>query len=322
MDGRLRGFLADLLGREPRDDIIDYLSKRGGDRLMGLGAKGEEELEEEYLALESQFPAPVAAGPRVIEIPGDDRCAALSRILAMDASRRSDVARFRKRRLRGELLQPEKVAAWVKARGAARGPKEKGPEAARVEGEKPPAWENRYAPDRLYYFDSGADVVRSAGLRPESPLAELKSIAVELSVMHNVWEEPHAATFVLTGIAPPVALARAEIYRNDLWPAETRALVIIDPTMPPSLPIRVLSDIREALLPVGTHRQTAMSKKHAELAVCGEIKRGEPGKPWAALLSEWNRNNPDWSYLERTAEVHFARDVRSAWARVTGRAWE
>jgi len=72
---------------------------------MGL-AQGEEELEEEYLALESQFPAPVPP-TQVIEIPGDDRCAALSRILAMDASRRSDVARFRNA-LRGELLQPEK----------------------------------------------------------------------------------------------------------------------------------------------------------------------------------------------------------------------
>jgi hypothetical protein len=316
-------FLTDLLGKPPRRDIVEYLSKRGAERLMGLGEKGEEELLDEYLALESQFPAPVTAGPRVIEIPGDDRLAALSRILAMDASRRSDVVDFRKRRLRGKLLEPEKVTAWVKAHGsAALGRERAGVEAAATRVEGLPAWENRYPANRLYYRDPTADVVRSAGLRPESPLAELKAIAAELSAVHNVWEEPRAATFILTGTPPSIPLARAEIYRNDLWPSETRALVIIDPVMPPSLPIRVLSDVREALLPVGTQRQTAMSKKHAELAVRGEMKRGEPGKPWAALLSEWNSEYPDWAYKDRTAEVHFARDVRSAWTRVTGREWK
>lgn len=323
MAENLGEFLSDLLGKPPRDDIIEYLSKRGADRLMGMGAEGEEELLDEYLALESQFPAPVTAGPRVLEIPGDDRLAALSRILAMDASRRSDVVDFRKRRLQGKLLEPEDVVAWVKAHGsAAHSRKRVGGEAAAARVEDPPTWENRYAPHRIYYFDSSADVVRSGGLRPESPLAELKAIAVELCAVHNVWEEPRAVTFVLTGTPPSIPLARAEIYRNDLWPAETRALVIIDPMMPPSLPIRVLSDVREALLSIGTQRQTAMSKKHAELAVWGEMKRGEPGQPWAALLDEWNSEYPDWSYEDRTAVIHFARDVRSAWTRVTGRAWE
>ena len=319
----LGAFLEDLLGREPRDDVTDYLSKRGLDGRIGKGAEAEDELVEEYLALESQFPAPVAAGPRVIVIPGDERCAALSRIIAMDASRRAEVTDFRQKHLKGRLLGADEVAGWVKARGsAAAGGKTTVEGSVAGVAQEPGAPKSRYAAGRLYYFDKQAQLVRSAGLRDSGPLSELKSISVGLCDAHNVWDEPHVATWLLTGAPPPIPLALAEIYRNDLWPAETRAVIVIDPMTPPGLPVRVISEAREALSPVVSQRQPTISRKHAELAVWGEIRRGEPRKPWAALLSEWNSEYPDWAYEDRTAEVHFSRDVRSAWVRVTGRAWE
>lgn len=323
MSKDLGAFLEDLLGRPPRDDIIEYLSKRGLDGHIGRDVEAEDELAEEYLALESQFPTPMAAGPRVIVIPGDERCAALSRIIAMDASRRADVADFRQKHLKGRLLGPEEVAGWVRARGSAAGGGKTTAEGS-VTGAAvgPGPLKSHYAPGRLYYFDKQAQLVRSAGLRDSGPLSELKAISVALCAAHNVWDEPNVATWLLTGTPPPIPLARAEIYRNDLWPAETRAVIVIDPMTPPGLPVRMISEAREALSPVVSQRQPTISRKHAELAVWGESRRGEPRKPWAALLSEWNSEYPDWAYEDRTAEVHFSRDVRSAWVRVTGRAWE
>jgi len=130
-------------------------------------------------------------------------------------------------------------------------------------------------------------VVRSAGLRWKVP-GRAQSIAVELSVMHNVWEEPHAATFVLTGIAPP-SPCPGEIYRNDLWRRD-KALVIID-LMPPSLPIRVLPISGGS--PSGRNSQT---DGHVEKArrTCrlwrDQTWRARKAMGCAAL--EWNRTTP------------------------------
>jgi len=68
--------------------------KRGLDGRIGKGAEAEDELVEEYLALESHVPGSRCRQGPVIVIPGDERCAALSGSFAMDASRRAEVTDF------------------------------------------------------------------------------------------------------------------------------------------------------------------------------------------------------------------------------------
>lgn len=318
----LNDFLKEILGRVPREDVVDYLQKQGKAELIKRGEKGEEKLLEEYIALESQFPGSEAA-PAVLDIPGDDRCEALSRILAVEAARRPDVAGFRSAHLNWKLLKPGSVSAWVKAHGqpvlGGKAPMNK----PRGKKTGPPAAPGSpYQAHRLYYYDPSGDTVHSAGLRPGSLLAELKAIATSLCAVHNIWDEPHVTTFILTGSPPPVPLARIELQKNLLWPSESRAIIVIDPILVPQLPFKVLACAKDVLLPDGEKRTKAISKKHLELAVWGEMKRGEPDKSWAVLLDEFNKEFPNWAYKDRTAEVHFARDVRSAWTRVTGRTWE
>lgn len=320
MERNLRRFLEDASGGTPREDILSYLERTGKARLLSSGEKGEEELIQEYQELEAQFPSDEQ--PTVVTIPGDRRCEALSRILALETARREDVVEFRRSHLKGKLLKADSVSSWVKAHGKPESRERKPKRDFRVsESPSPMVPSSQYKPHRLYYYDPPSDTVRSAPLHRGSPLAELKVIAASICEVHTVWTEPDVTTFILTADPPPVPLARIELEKNALWPAENRARIIIDPGIITQIPAKVLSEVRDALIPVGQKRTKALSKKHLELGVVGEVRRGERDKPWAVLLSEWNVEHPEWAYEGRTAEVHFSRDVRSAWCRVTGRTW-
>jgi hypothetical protein len=326
MDG-LRDALAEVLDREPQEDVVAYLEKKGMAGLLSRGEAGLDQLEDEYLELERQFPN--KGGVVVWDIQGDERSEALSRILAAEAGRREDVSAFRKNVLRGRLLEPEGVRAWVKSKSKpvrpSRASSSRG--SARLGGflaedsEKPPLTSPVNVRERLYFYDPEQEEVRSVGLYTGSPLVELKRLATELRKLHTVWDEPHIVNLILAGTVPPIPLARIELRKNMDWPAESRAHIVIDPATPPELPISVLHEVRQEVLPKGSKRTKSLSRKHLELAVFAERKRGEPDKPWAAMLSEWNTEVPDWAYKDKTAEIHFSRDVRAAWTRVTGKTW-
>lgn len=311
-------FLTAALGRGPQEDIVDYIEKKGLSELLEKGERGEDELIAEYLELEGQFGKRVE--PIVVEVPGDARCKALSRILAIEAARREDVFGFRQEYLKGKLLEPDKVSAWVKAHGR-KGVKAKAPKPRGTKQGQPFASPSPYQPHRLYCFDARTETVLSAGLWPGSPLVELKAVTNGLCSLHNAWDEPYVTNFILDGVPPPIPLARIELKKNPLWPAESRAFIIIDPITLPHLPIKILLEIRQEVLPKGSKRTKALSGKHLELAVVAEHKRGEAGRPWEDVVAEWNKEHPELAYRGESATMQFGRDARTAWTRVTGRGW-
>jgi hypothetical protein len=140
-------------------------------------------------------------------------------------------------------------------------------------------------------------------------------------VLYQAWEEAHIVSFILDGQAPPIPLARVELRKNPLWPAASRAYLVVDPAILPSLPYKVLFEIKQEVLPEGSKRMKPLSEKHLALAIVGEIKRGDLTRLWDELMDEWNEQHPDWPYRTSSAVVQFSRDCRTAWSRVIGRAW-
>lgn len=317
----LRTFLESALGRTPREDVVEYMDQKGMVAQLSKGDKGETTLLAEYHLLERQFHH---EPPTVIEVPGDDRCQALGRILAAEASRREDVIEFRKTYLIGKLLAPTAVVGWVKAKtkgGGGKDEKRTAPKASVVRQGQTKERPGQFAADRIYFHDTLNDNVCSVQLSGAAPLVDLKALVSELCLVHNVWSEPFVTDYVLTGAPPPVPLARIELQQNPLWPSESRMCLVIDPTMVSLLPFKIFVEAKD-ILPEGHRRKKALSSKHLELAVWGENKRAEPDKSWDMLLSEWNAQHPDWAYKAASAPVHFARDARAAWTKVTGRNWE
>lgn len=315
----LRAFLTSALGRSPWEDIVEYLDKKGFGAQIARGEKGEDKILSEYIELEKQFHG--EPDPTIIEIPGDARCKALGRILAIEASKREDVMEFRESYLKGKLLEPDKIGEWLKARrktsdhrvepsGKRKTSGSSGGQVAKQTRE--------FVVDRVYYQID--QTTHSVPIGKSKGLQDLKALVSDLCAVHNVWSEPYVTNYVLTGAPPPVPLARVELQRNPQWPAESRLCLVMDPNMAYKLPFDILTETKD-ILPEGHRRQKALSAKHLELAVWGEKKRAAPDESWDALLNEWNTQHPDWAYRSASAAVHLARDSRSAWVRVTGRKW-
>lgn len=312
---QLRDFLREALGKEPREDVAQYIENRNAVELLERGEDGEDAVLSMYLELERQFGD---REPRtVIEIPPDSRTKTLSQILALEAARIEDVVRFRSQHLKGKLLEPGRVANWVDARAS----KSKTSKAPARKGTRENSRQGRRATEWLQYYDPASEKIQSAEIHPGSPLEDLKGIAVGLAELYQAWEEPHVVTFILDGQPPPIPLARIELKKNPLWPAASRAVLVVDPITLPQLPYRVLSEIKQEILPEGSKRIKPLSEKHLALSIVGEIKRGDPARPWDELMSEWNKRHPDWAYRSSSAVVQFSRDCRTGWSRVAGRAW-
>lgn len=313
--GDLRAFLQEALGRAPDTEILDYLKQRGRSELLSEGVRGKNDLIAEYTELEARFGS---GAPAVIEIPGDARCRALSRILALEADRMEDVVRFRRERLKGKPLAPDQVVAWFK--GKAKPAKTE--ESSRSQKSKKAGAAEAPDAGHLSFFDPVSGKTLTVGFAEGSALEELKGIAAGLCHLYQVWEEARTVTYVLDGEAPAIPLARVELRKNPLWPAASRAYLVIDPVTLPQLPYKILYSMRREVLPKGSKRTKQLSAKHLELAVKAEEKRGKPDRPWDSMMEEWNNDHPEWPYSSASALVQFSRDCRAAWTRVTGREWE
>jgi hypothetical protein len=110
----LNDFLTEIIGRVPREDVVDYLQKQAKAELIKRGEQGEGELLSMYLELERRFE--YRSPGTIVEIPPDSRTRTLSNILALEAAGIEDVIRFRNQHLKGKLLEPAQVAQWVKAK--------------------------------------------------------------------------------------------------------------------------------------------------------------------------------------------------------------
>lgn len=283
-----------------------------------------------------------AGSRRQPPLRADRRREFLARLLAAEAAAWPEVREYRHDVLRGRLLEPDQVPAWLEARS-----RESGPDTVAVVVELPPGvadelmsgdlagtllrWRRDGLPAlppapvslrveraSLDYLVPGDRWIHSVPVGTQGPLPRLKALAAELTKYYG-WREPHAVSFVLTGTPPPVTMASLGGRFVPAAPALDRLIMTVDPRLGPREVASLFAWARRRVLG-DVARDRPLSEKHGELAVFIAGRLGER-RTWAELVEEWNRQHPRWGYYQVGAEVRFARDARTAWERLTGRTW-
>lgn len=279
------------------------------------------------------------ASPRTepVELPPDRRSVALAEIRAIEAAEDLAVVTFRSRVLRGRLIKPERVRAWVERKAASEGPATPflympdfppliDPDArddAWLEEVRTGAWVRTY--DYLRFPTESSFVVGLVRIRFGGVLYQLQTLA-RLLVVGGWPTEEAAVAFVLSGQPPTFPSAR--VIRNwailsgnlgNLVPGSRWAGTLASVTIEASVRLdarqvgALFQDAKESMLGEGA-RSREISEKHARLAVFANAHN--TGGTWREAMNAWNRANPEFGYA---ADVQFIRDARQAYKRVMGR---
>lgn len=320
----LRQSVSRLLRRPVRAEVWDQLVRRPGFGQMANGPTPERDLADEYSALEAvktrRRKQPFTkAHP---EVPADRRLQVLAEVMASEAVADPEVVAFRTEILGSTLIDLGHVASWIEAQRDEDGPpttflvvpvgdgtKLNGnlrgfwPQSPIEIDESNPAVGRRA--EYIFHSVNRVEPVRYAGV-----LDRLRVISEVLAARFG-WQEAEAVTFVLSGKAPTVPLAKVESSLS--LPYGSRIRIDVDPTVPPQRLLKLYRNARAHALG-GRHR--AMSDKHLELARFLHFKPSDDRSSWRELMNEWNEaNDPRWKYEDAR---NFRRDATSALSRLTG----
>lgn len=286
-------------------------------------------------------------GPRMSP---HSRLLVLTEIAAAEAAQNASVLRFRENVLRGQLLDPEDVNAWIRDRAAEDGT------AQLITLELPPGtkampedWRqivgenlSRTAlvsietptlefpiteadvPNNLNAPVAGA-LYSSVSIRWDGVLGQLKRVAEELSRDFH-WKERDAVGFILTGQAPNSPTANITLHCAPPYDQPTRIVVELSPQTKVE-EVKKLFQILRRQTPFGPserfRRFRPLTKKRRELAV---FLARTPSLSWGERMVLWNKEHEKWEYREinRKGEPdprNFRRDALAAYRRATGRRW-
>jgi hypothetical protein len=253
---------------------------------------------------------------------------------------------FRKRTLGDQLIARHEVGRWVEGQADREGPPAQayvrvpiGDDQADVSAdEAPPGLEQRLARGRWLerelrrIRDDDAPLpppepaqtlsyaeAKTIKIRPDGPLAQLKSLAESLCDRHG-WREDEAVSFVLSGNWPVFEL-RGVTQRSGVYAAASKIVLEVDPRSDANDVLRLYQRRREAL---GVARDgLPMDERSLKLAVFAEAK-WQPGLSWSELREKWKVEHPEDEARLDLDDKHakkFARECRRAWSRVTGEDW-
>ena len=253
--------------------------------------------------------------------PQDPRFSALAEVLALEADREEQVQRFRSTVLRGKLVAPEKLEAWLRRRAKNDGPSTRWVRVPRGENGEPVGM----AEARQSRYSLQADLLRVARgqgqtdiLRPVTAggtLDHLRTVAIGLG-RSTGWSEGWASRFVLTGeTPPPPADVRYQVTLRSVSSSGTDATSRVDlsvsPFVSPAELARAFGQLRREWF--GFERVKKLEPKAAALAVHWAKTEGMPTEQ---RREEWNRSQPrEWRYLG--GRSNFGRDAREAYKNVT-----
>lgn len=136
---------------------------------------------------------------------------ALSENVAAQADRDSRTAAFRNSHLHGKLIHLDEVDEWITARTH-----EQPSEVRLARVRVPEGWEHgdplpsahvAVFAEQLAYVAPRFDHVRRVVVAPDGVLGQLHRLATGLAAAHG-WEPAQAASWVLTGVTPLIALIR------------------------------------------------------------------------------------------------------------------
>lgn len=241
---------------------------------------------------------------------------AVARVIAADAERDFPVRLFRLVRLGRRLLRPEEIDSWVKANSAAptrwvEVPVPRPGERLQIE-EPPPGQGHRHlayeAPAGEPHIAEGSDgwAMRFAATTAGGALEELREIADGLHGSYG-WNRSAAATWVLSGVVPPVPEV-AYMTETREPAAASRLVLVVDPTVRPDELAQHYRVIRRRLMDQ-PHRD--MSDKHAALGEFAATR--PPDERWQRSMERWNARDPQWTYSQVS---NFTRDAIKALRRL------
>jgi hypothetical protein len=316
--------VARRLGRQPSMQAWQKARARNrvGDVLQAESPEDQEETFGQLVAfledLEGMATAPRPPAREPQPPPPDASAWAENEIRALEAAQLEDVAAFRRQVLRGRLVRPSRVHAWLKrqARADARATRTHGPGTFGV----------------LTVFSS----VEGKGLAVTTIRGGVLDLLALLGPSLEErfgWEPAHAMAWVLTGETAPSPMLRGEVRWEgglrlgvgDRLRRETLAEITlrIHPRVRPVDVERFYSQVRARCLEGEPARTRTVSPRRAELAVFAA--KVNDGRSWEAAFAEWRRHHPE-DYRSGFADPlqTFARDCRQAYQRVTGRplAWK
>jgi len=289
-----------------------------------------------FLSSSPKLPSPERKPNRTVNLTPDKdkpnrRFEALSEIVAVLANRDEDVQKFRDEVLGGKLLLPEEVPEWIKAQKAREShtlsisidvtageglesrisKKTKQILNAIEEGQNWFLYVDKTSGYTLNYIVPGKKHMGAIPINKDGILGQLKRLAESFK---DFWPEAWAVHFILTGEVRPVSIGTITFRQT------SRALKIIL-ELSPYLTGKEVQEIyfreRKSFLKMATGKTKVreLTDRHIELAVFGVKELGS----WTKKMQKWNTRYPQWKYSSKGT---FARDVRTAYERITGWKWE
>ena len=202
---------------------------------------------------------------------------------------------FRREELRGRLIQPDRVGAWIDGRA------------------EPPTQLATVAVDRpdepleifthvLDYAAPPAVFVQHVGVALGSALDRLRLLSVALAGRYG-WQPAQGSIFVLTGLVPIVAPVRVRTAIRYPVSATSRITLEVDPTVTPPELAEHYATARKRMM---AGRSRRMSEKHLRLAIYAAT---HSEGTWDERMRGWNGANPDERYTQAS---NFQRDAANA----------
>lgn len=321
----IRRFIERRLKKPIPDWVWEYITAFEDVYLRDILDGDAETLEEEIiprvktLLKVSKSPAVVQPNEKAgaTELPPDRRLETLGRVVAAQASKDSEITRFREDILGGRLLKPEEAAQWIREMAAKEGhtvtisfdvPAEDWRDALLEKVQQFLASGGNFIPGMgervttLAFVSPPSEWVEYVPIRKGGVLHRLKKIARKL-----VWSEPRAVLFILTGEVPPIPLATTGIeIGQGPYPRVPRVKLNVAPHIKPDEVAKLYAQARRKLAAFsGVQKYQPLSEKTMALAV---FAAGEDGS-WAEKMAKWNKKNPQWGYSDRR---RFARDAKKA----------
>ncbi len=252
-----------------------------------------------------------------LELPPDRRTTAIVEIQAAEAGRLDAVKELRTEVLRGKLINPEELVAWLQQRGHDRDQATlRRSEYVEPDGTVVPpcqAFPKTTEPVSLRFalYTTKGPARGSVYIRVDSDLGRLKQVALELTSAYG-WKEEYAVPFIVCGAVPPASRAMCEVsyvnhHNTGLFYAQ-RVEIVCHPSTRPDVVANLYARARKSI----GQRYRKLSDKHIELAVF--VAQRNDGKRWATVWDDWIDTHPEFDHPQDLS--NFTRDCHQAYRRV------
>jgi hypothetical protein len=254
---------------------------------------------------------------------GSDRVLAISDFIAQQARTREDVMQFRESVLRGRLIKPGDLEAWIKRQASADGPPTLLISVPLPQGDSIKMTEqglvttqpldttgkNAALSASSVLLDFGIPGVASTQHQPISisgALNQIRMVSDKLASDYG-WQKAQATVFLLTDLVPVLENFSFSV-RHGLLPIADRLSLTVDPSLSPR---ELMGLYRKVLQRVYGDDRQRVTDKHLRLAAFA-VNRPE-NQTLADGMKVWNRQNPDLAYEYHT---NFGRDLKDAMRKV------